>query len=197
MVTNAERARPDFVCNASATSSLPVPDSPAISTDVGDAATRSISENSCNICGDRATMLAVLILASFVGLGLGLAVSALARTSEVAIALIPLILIPMVIAGGMMKPVHELNTPMQAFADSMASRWAFEGMLLVESEARPAWTPPAPPATAAPPPQDLAERYFPVRTARFGLAASLAALLSMFGALAIAIMTILKLRDVH
>jgi energy-coupling factor transporter ATP-binding protein EcfA2/ABC-type multidrug transport system permease subunit len=150
----------------------------------------------CGLEGDLAPMLGLLVLASFAGLGLGLTVSALARTSEVAIALVPLILIPMVIAGGMMKPVHELNRPMQAFADVMASRWAFEGMLLVESDARAPWTPPAPPgATVAS--QDLAETYFPSKTARFGVEASLAALASMFGALALAIVAILTMRDVH
>jgi ABC-type multidrug transport system ATPase subunit len=150
----------------------------------------------CGLEGDLAVMLAMLVLASFAGLGLGLAVSALARTSEVAIALVPLILIPMVIAGGMMKPVHELSAPMRGFAHVMASRWAFEGMLLAEAEARPAWTPPA--ATgAAPKAEDLAEAYFPVGDDRFGIAASFGALAAMFGALVLAIVAILKLRDVH
>jgi ABC-type multidrug transport system ATPase subunit/ABC-type multidrug transport system permease subunit len=150
-------------------------------------------------CGLRAPfwpMLGLLFLASLAGLGLGLTVSALAKTSEVAIALVPLILIPMVIAGGMMKPVHELKQPVRGFAHAMASRWAFEGMLLLESERTPEWQPPAPPGATVDK-QDLAENYFPEGDDRFGIRWSVGALAGMLAALIVAIMAILRLRDVH
>ena len=49
-------------------------------------------------------MFLMLLLTSLVGLAIGLTVSALARTSEVAIALLPLILLPMVILAGVLQP---------------------------------------------------------------------------------------------
>jgi ABC-type multidrug transport system ATPase subunit len=150
----------------------------------------------CDLEASFVRTLGVLFLASLAGLGLGLTVSSLAKTSEVAIALVPLILIPMVIAGGMMKPVHELNAPMRAFAHTMASRWAFEGMLLLEADARGEWTPPAMPGEQATS-EDIAERYFPKHDERLGVEASTGALGAMVGALVAAIMSILKLRDVH
>jgi len=150
----------------------------------------------CGLKGSFGWMLGLLVLASLAGLGLGLTVSALARTSEVAIALIPLILIPMVIAGGMMKPVHEMNAPMQVFAGSMASRWAFEGMLLLESEARAEWAPAVPPGADAVR-EDLAERYFPEDDERLGVEAAAGVLAGMIMFLVIAIGVILRWRDVH
>lgn len=150
----------------------------------------------CELKGSFGWMLGVLVLSSLAGLGLGLTVSALARTSEVAIALIPLILIPMVIAGGMMKPVHEMNTPMQVFAGAMASRWAFEGMLLLESEARPEWAPAVPPGATAVR-EDLAERYFPKDDERLGVEPAVGVLGGMLAFLILAIGVILRRRDVH
>ena len=76
-------------------------------------------------------------------LGIGLTVSALARTSEVAIALLPLILLPMIVLAGVLQPVHKMNSAIQMFAQVMPSRWAFEGLLVLEVEDRPTWTPPA------------------------------------------------------
>src|SRR5205807_2251418 len=77
-------------------------------------------------------MFVVLLLTAFVGVALGLLVSALARTSEVAIALMPLILLPMVILGGALFPRHKMPAP--ALADCMPSRWAYEAMLVLEAE---------------------------------------------------------------
>ena len=92
-------------------------------------------------------MFALLLLTSLAGLGIGLTISSLARTSEVAIALLPLILLPMVILAGILQPVHEMNAPVRLLAQVMPSRWSFEGLLLLEIEDRPTWTPPqAPPA---------------------------------------------------
>ena len=93
--------------------------------------------------GPLLAMFLLVLLASLVGLAIGLTVSALARTSEVAIAVLPLILIPMVILAGVLQPVHEMNSAARVLANVMPSRWAFEGLLLMEVEDRPTWTPPA------------------------------------------------------
>ena len=166
-------------------------------------------------------MLLLLLLTALVGLGIGLTVSALARTSEVAIALLPLVLLPMIILAGILQPVHDMNVPMKWLAQVMPSRWAFEGLLLLEVEDRPKWTPPvlpappgqstphvAPPAgkpTAAisragaeqPKEQDMAERYFPREDERMGTRASGIALSAMLLLLVGAIHMILQARDVH
>ena len=42
-----------------------------------------------------------------------------------------------------------MNSPMAALAQIMPSRWAFEGLLLLEIEDRPTWTPPEMPAPTA------------------------------------------------
>lgn len=150
----------------------------------------------CKLKGDFVPLFCVLYLASLVGLGFGLTISAFVRTSEAAIGLVPLILIPMVIAGGMMKPVHEMNKGMQVFAHSMASRWAFEGMLLEELRHRSEWKPEVPPG-AEKISEDIAESYFPKDDERWGIPASVAALVLMLVLLLSTTGIILKLRDVH
>jgi hypothetical protein len=102
--------------------------------------------------GPWLTMFALLLLTSLVGLAIGLAVSALARTSEVAIALLPLILLPMVILAGVLQPLHKMNGLVAGVAQVMPSRWSFEGLLLLEADERPTWTPPAPPKIPPMPP---------------------------------------------
>jgi ABC-type multidrug transport system ATPase subunit len=87
-------------------------------------------------------MFGLLLLTALVGLAIGLTVSTVARTSEVAIALLPLVLLPMVILAGVLQPVHKMNSALQPLAHGMPSRWAFEGLLLLESNERPAWSPP-------------------------------------------------------
>ena len=67
-------------------------------------------------------MFVSLLLTSLVGVAIGLTVSALARTSEVAIALLPLILLPMVMLAGVMQPVHKMSFPVRALAQVIPSR---------------------------------------------------------------------------
>jgi ABC-type multidrug transport system ATPase subunit/pSer/pThr/pTyr-binding forkhead associated (FHA) protein len=87
-------------------------------------------------------MFFIVLLTALVGLAIGLTVSSLARTSEVAIALLPLILLPMVILAGVMQPVHKMNPGVRALAHCMPTRWAFEALLLVETKERPPCPPP-------------------------------------------------------
>jgi ABC-type multidrug transport system ATPase subunit/ABC-type polysaccharide/polyol phosphate export permease len=171
--------------------------------------------------GPWLAMFLLLLLVALVGLGIGLTISALARTSEVAIALLPLILLPMVILAGILQPVHEMNRPMKWLAQVMPSRWAFEGLLLLEVENHPKWTPPVLPGPPGQPPpqalsasgkppaapspttaqqpkkQDMAERCFPQEDERMGTRASGIALVTMLVLLVAAIHAILQSRDVH
>jgi len=129
----------------------------------------------CGLDGPFLPMLASLTLTALTGVALGLLISSLARTSEVAISLVPLVLLPMVILGGMLRPVHDLNALTRPAAAVTPSRWAFESLLLMESDrhgplAVPATAAAPSPEGAAPPPasafepappRDLASSFFP------------------------------------
>ena len=143
--------------------------------------------------------------------------TAVARTSEVANALLPIILLPMVILGGVLQPVHEMHRAGQFVSHGMASRWAFEGMLVLESGHRPkmstlahlesalrasATKKNAASSIIRPDEQDagardMAEHYFPKGKHRAGVEASAMALACQLLVLVIAIHLILRARDVH
>jgi hypothetical protein len=164
----------------------------------------------CHLQGSFVAMLAVLILASLVALALGLITSAMARTSEVAIALVPVLLLPMMFLGGMIQPVHEMMEAARPISSAIPARWAFEGLVLLENEQRePARqssasapanafnsSATAPVLPAASPPPGSAEHYFPKQD-RLGIATSIAILSAMLAVLVIGMMRILKSRDVH
>lgn len=79
---------------------------------------------------------AALYLASMVGAALGLCVSALAPTTEAAIALLPLILLPMIALGGGIIPIKVMDGKkgvMSVATSLIPSRWAFDACLRVES----------------------------------------------------------------
>ena len=85
-------------------------------------------------------LFGAIFLAALVGVTIGLLVSAVARTSEVAAGVLPLVILPMVILGGVLLPLHDLPRgpiPMHVIAGMMPSRWAFESLLLPEADARP------------------------------------------------------------
>jgi ABC-type multidrug transport system ATPase subunit/pSer/pThr/pTyr-binding forkhead associated (FHA) protein len=151
----------------------------------------------CDLQGDWWLLFAVLLLVALVGVALGLTVSALARTSEMAIALLPLVLLPMVILGGILLPLKDMHQSVRLLCYLMPSRWAFEGMLVVESDARPVVPMPAVPGSPQETP-DFAEGYFPKKDDfRLGVPASVMGLATLFVVLAVAIHVILRSRDVH
>ena len=115
----------------------------------------SISVWGCELRADPLQLLGALLLVSLVGLGIGLAISAMAPTSEVAIALLPIVLLPMVILGGVMQPIHKMNSTVGQCASLAPSRWAFEALLTLESdERRRAPEAPTFPTVLAPKPAD-------------------------------------------
>ncbi len=91
----------------------------------------------CSLEASWFVMLVALLLTSLVGVSIGLVVSSVARSSEVAIALLPLVLLPMVILGGVMQPLHKMSEPVRLVSHAMPSRWGFEALLVLESDARP------------------------------------------------------------
>jgi hypothetical protein len=105
-------------------------------------------------------MFGTLLLASFVGLALGLTISALAKTTETAVAIVPLVLLPMVILGGTMKPIHRLPSSVKPISAVMPSRWAFESLLCQESSRHSVL--PGLPGVLQATGLDLATPFFPV-----------------------------------
>ena len=92
---------------------------------------RSIS----GLHGDFAATLGILWMSSLVGAAMGLCASALASTTEAAIAMLPLILLPMIALGGGIAPVAKMKPEMRAIAMAVPSRWAMEANLLTEARA--------------------------------------------------------------
>jgi len=161
-----------------------------------------ILKSGCRLLAPWPELLTALFLSALVGTSLGLMISALSRSSEVAISLVPIVILPMVMLGGMLRPLHEMDQPARTLAHLMPSRWAFE--LAVGAEAKRYPTAPSLPSLAgkvaapvkAASPVDFAESYFPIRhrsrrrTAFGVLAVHAFALIA--GTLAV-----LRSRDVH
>ena len=89
----------------------------------------------CHLKGDFLLTLGILYLSSLVGSAVGLCVSARASTTEAAIAMLPLILLPVIALGGALAPIKELPQSLQQVAKIVPSRWAFEADLLLEAKA--------------------------------------------------------------
>lgn len=62
-----------------------------------------------DIKADPVRLFGLTVLASLVGLSVGLSLSALVKTTEAAIALVPLVLLPMIILGGLISPIADMN----------------------------------------------------------------------------------------
>jgi ABC-type multidrug transport system ATPase subunit len=74
----------------------------------------------------------LLLLSSMAGVGMGLTLSAIVKSNEAAIALVPLLLIPQIILGGIIMPVQQFNAPMKLLSATMVTRWGYEGALNIE-----------------------------------------------------------------
>ena len=74
----------------------------------------------------------LLLLTSLPSLLLGLFVSSLVSTSEAAMGLIPLVLIPQVILGGLISTFITMSGLEKFLAAFMTSRWSFEAMTILE-----------------------------------------------------------------
>jgi len=145
---------------------------------------------------------------ALIGVGIGLVLSAVAKTSEVAIAALPIILLALFILGGMIQPINRMNKLMQFASVVDPARWAFEGLLVLDSNKRtkmefpdtknktetpkPGERPSAPVMKEV----DFAENYFPIEKERTGGLSIAFNLLIQLGLLVVAILAILKSRDI-
>jgi ABC-type multidrug transport system ATPase subunit len=187
-----------------------------------------IVKTGCSLKVNWLYLYGILLLASVLGVAIGLAVSAIARTSEVAVACLPILILPMVILGGVLQPVHKMNVLSQGLSFIVPSRWAFESVLVSEAAKQPKFDPPAVPVMPQQPPPaaadqtakdtdqsakdtdqtaqtdqekaesiDMAEDFFPHKKHRHTAAVPLLMLGSLLSCLIVAILVILRYRDIH
>jgi pSer/pThr/pTyr-binding forkhead associated (FHA) protein len=130
-------------------------------------------------------MWGVMAMASTVCLLLGLSISAVVKSWQtVALGLLGCFAL-MTALGGWLWPLAGKGLPLTVAAGATPARWAFEGVLLLES---PHHHPPAPEGGAASAPdRDLAEDFFPADTERMGSTADALALGSMLIGMAAAL----------
>jgi hypothetical protein len=72
----------------------------------------------------------------------------------------------MIALGGWIRPLWALSSPVRLAAVVMPSRWAFEGLLLLEADQHP--PPPEAEGTEPGGDHDVAEDLFPAETDRMG-----------------------------
>ena len=105
------------------------------------------------VCGLKSNFLydfAALLTASLIGAGLGLCISAVSHTNESAIALLPVVLLPIIALGGGMRAIYQMPEVGRVVSVVIPSRWAFEATLLQEAKAEE-WKPDISSIPAAPP----------------------------------------------
>jgi ABC-type multidrug transport system ATPase subunit/pSer/pThr/pTyr-binding forkhead associated (FHA) protein len=105
----------------------------------------------------------ILLVSSMIGAGLGLNISAVSRTTESAIALLPMILLPIVALAGGMRPIYQMSRPTRLISAVIPSRWALEASMLQEAKAdewKVALPPPAI-TNSQDCPIDIAQHNFP------------------------------------
>lgn len=157
----------------------------------------------CSLQGDFLRTLGILYLSSLVGSALGLCISARASTTEAAIAMLPLILLPIITLSGGITPLNGMSNPMQQVAKVVPSRWAYEANLLVEASehhGEPAEPPTRPirgKIEKPPKPLDLADRSFPLELGRTSYNDSVAILAGMLVFWVVTSMIFLRLRDIQ
>ncbi len=94
----------------------------------------------CKLSAPFLPLFGVVFVTSLTGMSIGLFISAFAspfkKRTEIAIGLTPLVLIPMVVLGGMVKPVKDMPGVVEAASMAMPSRWAFEAVLQLDARER-------------------------------------------------------------
>ena len=88
----------------------------------------------CGLKGNYLETAAILIMASLVGAALGLAISARSSTTESAIALLPVVLLPAIVLGGRYSRHLQDAGPAQWMSYAVPSRWAFEFNVVNEAQ---------------------------------------------------------------
>lgn len=72
-------------------------------------------------------LYAVLLATSWAAIGMGLAVSTLARSVDQATSFVPMLLIPQLLFAGALVPVEAMETPIRLLSALVVARWAYAG----------------------------------------------------------------------
>jgi ABC-type multidrug transport system ATPase subunit len=86
----------------------------------------------CHLKANFLETLALLFMSLMVGSSIGLCISSITETTEAAIAMLPLVLLPIVALGGGIQPIVRIPSPVKEITNVIPSRWAFEGVFLKE-----------------------------------------------------------------
>jgi hypothetical protein len=85
-----------------------------------------VVELAIGVPGKLGEVYLILILVGLAGVTLGLAVSALAGSTDKAVALVPILLIPQIIFAGVLRPVEDMDVVSRQISKVMAVRWGYE-----------------------------------------------------------------------
>lgn len=96
-----------------------------------------IVSNALDLNGNIVELFSLLFITSFAALSIGLLISSLVTTNEAAMGLIPLVLIPQIILGGLISKFRDMSDFIQVLAGFMLSRWSFETVMISEFENKP------------------------------------------------------------
>jgi hypothetical protein len=130
-------------------------------------------------------MWGAMMVASAVCLLGGLLISTVVKNwQSVALASLGCLALMMAL-GGWFWPLPRSGAPVSWTMNAMPTRWAFEGLLLLESPHHPTSATALDPRSI--PDQDLAEDYFPADSERMGLGADLTALGAMLVGMTVAL----------
>jgi ABC transport system ATP-binding/permease protein len=88
----------------------------------------------CGLKGNFLAAAALLIVSSLVGASLGLAISARSPTTETAIALLPVVLLPVIALGGGIRAVYKMPEVTRWISYAVPSKWAFERNVIDEAK---------------------------------------------------------------
>jgi len=94
----------------------------------------------CGLDGSFWRIFVVLLLSSLIGVSIGLGISSHFRTTDSALAMLPLVLLPMIVLGGGLQPIFTMNAASQAVSLAIPSRWGYEANLLAESRVQPVYS---------------------------------------------------------
>ena len=144
---------------------------------LGSAALFAIVYWGSGLRGQWSFMYSVFLMAALIGLFLGLVVTVLAPKPALTAAVLVAVFVIMAVLGGQIWPLPSMSSPVRVAAAAMPARWAFEGLLLLESAEHQA--PMIPAETGDPLSRDMVEGFFPASSYRMGLSADALALGSM------------------
>ena len=94
----------------------------------------------CGLEGSFWRIFVVLLLSALIGVSIGLGISSHFKTTDSALAMLPLVLLPMIVLGGGMQPIFTMNGASQAVSLAIPSRWGYEANLLSEARAQPVYS---------------------------------------------------------